>query len=174
MAMGDITITPVGNLADAPETRFLEDGTAVTKFRLAVTPRFFDKAANEWKDGDPSWVAVTAWRRLAENIATSDFKKGDRLIVTGTFRERSYEAEGTKRYVWECTADAVGPELTYATAVVTRNPKGGGSNAARGDETWANASKTAPTTAAGPSADTQRTTQAAAPAATGADEEPPW
>lgn len=174
---GEITITVVGNLADAPELRFTVSGDAVCKFRMASTPRIFDKESNGWKDGEPSWVNVTCWRKLAENVAET-LEKGSRVIVTGAFRERSYDAQdGTKRYVWELTAEEVGVGLSFATAKIERNPKGGGA-AARGDDTWASASKTPPaqsapaTASAGPSADTQRTTQAAS--ATKGAEAPPW
>jgi single-strand DNA-binding protein len=182
MAQGDIVITVIGNLADDPEMRFTPGGDAVCKFRMASTPRIFDKINNEWKDADPSWVNVTCWRKLAENVVET-LKKGSRTIVHGSFRERSYDVEvnGTpqKRYTWELTADEVGAALSYATATITRNEKGGGGQAARGDEVWANASKTPPaqsttTAPAGPSADTQRTAQAAQGAAPAGEEAPPW
>ena len=52
MAAGDTTITMIGNLVDDPELRFTPSGAAVAKFRVASTPRYLDKATNEWKDGD--------------------------------------------------------------------------------------------------------------------------
>jgi single-strand DNA-binding protein len=52
MAAGDTTITMIGNLVDDPELRFTPSGAAVAKFRVASTPRYLDKATNEWKDGE--------------------------------------------------------------------------------------------------------------------------
>ena len=52
MAAGDTVITLIGNLVDDPELRFTPNGQAVAKFRIASTPRFMDKATNEWKDGE--------------------------------------------------------------------------------------------------------------------------
>ena len=50
MAAGDTNITIIGNLVDDPELRFTPSGAAVAKFRVASTPRFFDRNTNEWKE----------------------------------------------------------------------------------------------------------------------------
>ena len=52
MAQGDVQITVVGNLTADPELRFTANGLAVVNFTVASTARAFDKASNEWKDGD--------------------------------------------------------------------------------------------------------------------------
>src|SRR3979409_2166664 len=101
MAAGDVTITVIGNLTDDPELRFTPSGAAVAKFRVASTPRFLDKTSGEWKDGEPLFLACTAWRQLAEHVAES-LTRGVRVIVTGRLRQRSYETkEGEKRTVVE-------------------------------------------------------------------------
>jgi len=58
MAAGDTTITMIGNLVDDPELRFTPSGAAVAKFRVASTPRYLDKATNEWKDGESLFLEV--------------------------------------------------------------------------------------------------------------------
>ncbi|HLL66568.1 MAG TPA: single-stranded DNA-binding protein [Micromonosporaceae bacterium] len=126
---GDTTITVIGNLTDDPELRFTPSGAAVAKFRVASTPRFMDKASNEWKDGDPLFLACTVWRQAAENVAES-LQRGSRVIVSGRLRQRSYETrEGEKRTVIELEVDEIGPSLRYATAKVqkmSRSSGGGG------------------------------------------------
>src|SRR5207302_1758437 len=57
---GETVITVVGNLVDDPELRFTPSGAAVANFRIASTPRTFDKQTNEWKDGDDPWAAAPA------------------------------------------------------------------------------------------------------------------
>jgi len=69
LAAGDTTITVIGNLTDDPELRFTPSGAAVAKFRVASTPRFMDKTTNEWKDGEPLFLACTVWRQAAENVS---------------------------------------------------------------------------------------------------------
>ncbi|WP_406014347.1 single-stranded DNA-binding protein [Streptomyces sp. NBC_00984] len=117
---GETLITIVGNLVDDPELRFTPAGHAVAKFRIASTPRTFDKSTNEWKDGDALFLTVTAWRSLGENAAGS-LARGMRVIVRGALKQRSYEdREGIKRTVYEIEAEEIGPSLKSATAAVTR------------------------------------------------------
>ncbi|MFJ2909382.1 single-stranded DNA-binding protein [Streptomyces sp. NPDC087228] len=117
---GETMITVVGNLVDDPELRFTPAGHAVAKFRVASTPRTFDKQANEWKDGDPLFLSVTAWRSLAENAADS-LARGMRVIVRGALKQRSYEdREGVKRTVYEVEAEDVAASLKTATAQITK------------------------------------------------------
>ncbi|MCC9308059.1 single-stranded DNA-binding protein [Kitasatospora sp. RB6PN24] len=126
---GETVITLVGNLVDDPELRFTPSGAAVAKFRIASTPRTFDRQTNEWKDGESLFLTCNVWRQPAENVAES-LQRGMRVIVQGRLRQRSYETkEGEKRTVFEVEVDEVGPSLRSATAKVTRanrGPGGGG------------------------------------------------
>jgi single-strand DNA-binding protein len=126
---GDTTITVVGNLTDDPELRFTPSGAAVAKFRIASTPRTLDRQTNEWKDGEPLFLACNIWRDAAEHVAES-LTRGSRVIVQGRLRQRSYETrEGEKRTVYELEVDEIGPSLRYATAKVqkmSRSSGGGG------------------------------------------------
>ncbi len=116
MAAGDTTITLIGNLVDDPELRFTPSGAAVAKFRVASTPRYLDKATNEWKDGESLFLQCQIWRQAAENVAES-LTKGMRVILSGRLKQRSYETkEGEKRTVFEVEVDEVGPSLRNATA----------------------------------------------------------
>jgi single-strand DNA-binding protein len=146
MAAGDTTITMIGNLVDDPELRFTPSGAAVAKFRVASTPRYLDKATNEWKDGESLFLQCQIWRQAAENVAES-LTKGMRVILSGRLKQRSYETkEGEKRTVFEVEVDEVGPSLRNATAKVTRTQRAAGGAAAPaaadtvGDDPWAAAS----------------------------------
>ena len=107
----------VGNLVDDPELRFTNNGTAVANLRVAVTQRI--QQDGTWRDGETSFK-VNVWRGQAENLADS-LAKGDRVMVTGRLRQRSWETpEGEKRSVAEIEADEVGASLKFATAKVER------------------------------------------------------
>ncbi|MFH8369166.1 single-stranded DNA-binding protein [Streptomyces sp. NPDC018031] len=122
---GETSITIVGNLVDDPELRYTPAGAAVAKFRIASTPRTFDRQTNEWKDGESLFLTCSAWRQAAENVAES-LARGMRVIVQGRLKQRSYEdREGIKRTVYELDVDEVGPSLARATAAVTKNPAAG-------------------------------------------------
>jgi Single-strand binding protein family len=86
--MSDTHVTIVGNLTDDPEVSFTPNGAAVCNFRVAVTARIKD--GDTWRDGDTSFYRVTAWRQLAEHIGDS-LAKGNRVIVVGQLRARSWE-----------------------------------------------------------------------------------
>ena len=125
---GETPITIVGNLVEDPELKFTSSGIAVAKCRVASTPRSFDKTANEWKDGEPLFMACTIWRQPGENVAES-LKRGDRVVVTGRLRQRSYETQqGEKRTVVELEVDEIGPSLRYATAKVQKMQRSGGNS----------------------------------------------
>jgi single-strand DNA-binding protein len=126
---GETVITITGNLVDDPELRFTPSGAAVAKFRVASTPRTFDRQTNEWKDGDSLFLTCSVWRQAAENVAES-LTRGMRVIIQGRLKQRSYEDnEGVKRTVYELDVEEVGPSLRNATAKVEkvrRNSEGYG------------------------------------------------
>ncbi|KQT91966.1 single-stranded DNA-binding protein [Marmoricola sp. Leaf446] len=142
---GETVITVVGNLVDDPELRFTPSGAAVANFRIASTPRTFDRQTNEWKDGDALFLSCSVWRQAAENVAES-LTKGMRVVIQGRLKQRSYEdREGQKRTVVELEVEEVGPSLKYATAKIARVQRsgggggygGGGQGGQGGDDPWA-------------------------------------
>jgi single-strand DNA-binding protein len=80
--------TIVGNLVEDPEVRFTNNGIAVTNLRVAVTQRI--QQDGQWRDGETNFFKVNVWRGQAENLADS-LAKGDRVMVTGRLRQRSWE-----------------------------------------------------------------------------------
>jgi single-strand DNA-binding protein len=149
---GETVITVVGNLTSDPELRYTQNGLAVANFTIASTPRSFDRASNDWKDGEALFLRASVWREFAEHVAGT-LTKGSRVIVQGRLKQRSYETkEGEKRTSMELEVDEIGPSLRYATAQVTRTSSsregggGGGGGAPQGgnrgpsqaaDEPWA-------------------------------------
>lgn len=135
---GETTITIVGNLTSDPELRFTQNGLAVANFTIASTPRNFDRAKNEYVDGDALFLRASVWREFAEHVAGS-LTKGMRVIAQGRLRQRSYQdREGNQRTAIELEVDEIGPSLRYATAQVTRASSTGR------QQTGAGAAQTAP------------------------------
>jgi single-strand DNA-binding protein len=123
---GDTQITLVGNLVEDPNLRFTPSGQAVASFRVASTPRFFDRQSGEWKDGEALFLTCNVWRQAAENVAES-LQRGMRVIVQGRLKQRSYETQqGERRTVYEIEVDEVGPSLRNATAKVNKTQRQGG------------------------------------------------
>ncbi|MGC9536592.1 single-stranded DNA-binding protein [Streptomyces sp. UG1] len=128
---GETPITVVGNVVADPELRFTPSGAAVANFRIASTPRTFDRQTNEWKDGDTLFLSVSVWRQQAENVAES-IKRGDRVIVVGRLGQRQYEKDGERKSSYEIQAEDVAPSLRNATAAVAKNSAQNGQQRAQG------------------------------------------
>ncbi len=122
-------ITIIGNLADDPELRYTPNGTAVTNVRVAVNRRRRDAQSGDWVDDLDGFFTCNVWRDMAENVAES-LNKGNRVVVMGRLRSRSYEdRQGETRWVTEIEADEICPSLRWATVDITkvnRSAAGGG------------------------------------------------
>ena len=123
MAFESNYITFIGNLTEDPELRFTQGGAPVASFRVASNRRFNDRSGNQQEE--TTFLNVNAWRDLAENAADS-LSKGDRVIVIGRVRVRSYEnRENQTVWVTEIEADEIAPSLRWARAEVARVSGGG-------------------------------------------------
>lgn len=118
--MSDGQMTIVGTLGRDPELRFTAGGQALASFVVAVSHRYKPRNSDDWTE-ETSWVDVTAWGTLGENIAAS-CAKGNRVIVTGRLKQDEWDDKetGKKRTKLTVVADAVGPDLRWATAIVER------------------------------------------------------
>ena len=107
------TITVVGNIVRDVELKFLNNGSAAAKFTVAVNRKRKDR------EDEVSFFNCDAYGEIAENCATS-FAKGMRVVVYGSLTQRSWDTEdGKKAYATEIRVEAAGPDLRFATAVVT-------------------------------------------------------
>lgn len=119
MAFESNFITFIGNLTDDPELRFTQSGTAVTSFRVASNRKWTDKSGQQQED--VTYLTVNVWRDIAENVAES-LHKGDRVVVIGRVKVRSYEnKDGQTVWVTEVEADEVAPSLRWAKVSVQRS-----------------------------------------------------
>lgn len=112
-------VTIIGNLTKDPDLRFTKGGDAVASFTVAVNERV--KEGNEWKDGEPSFYEVKAWRNLGEQAAEY-LTKGNRVVVTGKMKIDRYEAkEGGQRQATVVTADEIGESIRFRNNRVVRD-----------------------------------------------------
>ena len=105
MALPQITITEATLVAD-PELRYANNGNSVTNFRVASNSRRKNQQTGQWEDGDTTFLSVSAFGGLGENVA-SRFKKGSKVNIAGQLKQREYEKDGQKRTVYEVTANSV-------------------------------------------------------------------
>lgn len=116
-------ITVTGVVGTEPSLSVGASGTPCCTFRLASTTRKLDAESKTWSDGDTNWYSIVAFRRLAANIQAS-LHKGDRVLVAGRLRIQDWTGnDGRSRTSVEILADCVGPDLVFAVATISRNPR---------------------------------------------------
>ncbi|MDQ1128756.1 single-stranded DNA-binding protein [Microbacterium sp. SORGH_AS_0888] len=116
------TITIVGNVAAAPERRDIGNGVEVTKFRVGCTQRRFDAQQGKWVDGHTNWYSVSAFRALGTH-AFASLRRGERVIVTGKLRIRTWENDSGRGTSVEVDADAIGHDLLWGTSLFQEAPR---------------------------------------------------
>lgn len=111
-------IVLLGNLTADPELRYTQSGKAVANFTLAVSHR--TKANGTWQDATDGFFVCSAWNHVAENVVKS-LSKGSRVLVSGKLIQRTWQdSDDKKRTSVEIVASNVGPDLSFATAEITK------------------------------------------------------
>src|SRR5690606_13360642 len=111
----------VGNLTRDAEMRYTPNGSAVTRFSVAVNERFRGKSGEDQER--THYVDVNVWRDLAEG--TGELKRGDPVFVIGRLSNDSWtDKEGNRRF----TTRIEGQRVEF----LTRGPGSGGAGTRTG------------------------------------------
>ena len=106
--------------------------TPVASFRVACTPRRYQKKTDEWVDGATQWFSVNAWRALAEHCERS-LRRGDPVVVHGRLNAQVWSnSAGMEVTSYDVEAVAVGHDLNRGTSTFVRPPRPLGEDADRG------------------------------------------
>jgi len=109
-----------GNLCDDPELRFTPQGTAVTRLRVAYTPRVKADDGKSWRDGPTEFYNVNVWRNQAERCA-EHLRRGDRVVIAGAWTQRTWtDREQNERVSVELTAQDVGASMLFRSVAIDR------------------------------------------------------
>ena len=115
-------ITLVGRLGADPDVKFTATGKSLATLRVCTSARKFDKDSGKWSDVDETWWSVVAFAPLSDNVAES-LRKGSSVIVVGKARESSWtDKDGNPRKSIEVVADAIGPDLRWASPITREKP----------------------------------------------------
>ena len=127
MAVNELDVTVVGWVGNEPLYHQGEGGQVpFTRFRVASTPRVYDKARDVYVDGVTSWFTVKAFRNLAVHVAES-LRRGDPVLVHGRLAMVEWvAADGNARTTAEITADSVGHDLARGSTRFKRTAREGG------------------------------------------------
>lgn len=116
-------VTVVGTIATEPRALTTQSGIALCSFRVASGERRFDREKKSWVDGETNWFTVTAFRGLALN-AHDSFHKGDRVVVSGRLRVRSWERDDRSGTSVEIEAEALGHDLRWGVSQFSKKQRG--------------------------------------------------
>lgn len=95
-------------------------GVPVATFRVASTPRRYQRKTGTWEDGDTQWYTVNAWRALGENCDRS-LRRGDPVIVHGKLSAHVWTNKvGLEVTSFEVEAAFVGHDLNRGTSAFSR------------------------------------------------------
>jgi len=117
--MNDIITTVIGNAVTDVSLRTTSTGASVASFRIASNSSRFDKATKTWIEQDPSYLSITAWSQLAENVALS-VHKGQALVVTGKLKVKQWQDAEKSGTNVEIDATAIGHDLNRGTSEFTK------------------------------------------------------
>jgi len=120
--MNETMVTLQGNLGNDVTVRQAGDAQVAT-FRVACTPRRYQKKTDEWVDGDTQWYTVNAWRALAETCEQS-LHRGEPVFVHGRLNAQVWSnSAGIEVTTFEVDAVVVGHDLARGTSIFTRTPR---------------------------------------------------
>jgi single-strand DNA-binding protein len=109
-------VSVVGYVATEPSYVKVGNGIPKLTMRVAWTTRRRDASTGEWVDANTSFVWVTCWRRLADNLATC-LRKGDPVLLRGRLEVRPFVGkDGQRRISVDVDANTLGHDLSRGVA----------------------------------------------------------
>lgn len=85
----------IGRLTKDPEIQFLQTGTAIANFSVAIQDNYKKKDSQEWVDR-AHFVDCKAWSKAAERI-NEKFHKGQMVAVEAKITQESWEDSTSKQ-----------------------------------------------------------------------------
>jgi single-strand DNA-binding protein len=118
----ETVIHMIGHAGTDVDHRQVGNGTDLSTFRLASTPRRFDRASDKFVDGTTTWITVQCWRLLAVH-ARDSIRRGDPLVVIGKLKTEEWEKDGTRYSRLVLDALAVGHDLNRGVSTFRKTPR---------------------------------------------------
>ena len=110
----------IGNVGVDPEVRYVDQGVAVARVRLATTERGYTLANGTQVPDRTDWHTVLLWRKLAE-IVEKYVHKGDKLYVEGRIRYTTWDDKQGVRHqateIWADNMELLSPKPNAAPSV---------------------------------------------------------
>ncbi len=108
--MTDTVMHMVGHVGTDVDYRKVGSGTDLSTFRLATTPRRWDRNQRAYVDGTTSWITVQCWRTLALHVRDS-IRRGDPVLVIGKLKTEEWIKDDVRNSRFVLEAVTVGHDL---------------------------------------------------------------
>jgi single-strand DNA-binding protein len=108
--MSETVIHMIGHVGTDVDYRRVGSGTDLSTFRLASTPRRYDRASRQYVDGTTTWITVQCWRSLALHVRDA-VRRGDPVVVIGKLKTEEWTRDGVRQSRFVLEALAVGHDL---------------------------------------------------------------
>lgn len=116
----------IGNVGVDPEIRYVDQGVAVARVKLATKERGYTLPNGTQVPDRTDWHTVLLWKRLAE-IVEKYVQKGDKLYIEGRIRYTTWDdKQGQRHNATEIWADNM--ELLTPKSVATATEPVGSAN----------------------------------------------
>jgi single-strand DNA-binding protein len=116
MAYSINKVTLLGNVGKDPEIKTFQNGGKIASFSLATTDSWKDKGTGERKSAT-EWHNIVVKNEGLVGIVEKFVKKGSKLHIEGKLETRTYEKDGSTRYIAETVL------YPYSGEIVLLDPK---------------------------------------------------
>lgn len=120
--MTDTVLHIIGHVGTDVDYRRIGAGTDLSTFRLASTPRRWDKNQRQYVDGATNWITVQCWRDLALHVRDS-LRRGDPVVVVGRLKTEEWTKDEIRHSRFVLDASTVGHDLTRGVSAFRRVPR---------------------------------------------------
>ena len=123
--MSDTVLNIVGFVGTDIDYRRVGEATDLSTFRLASTPRRWDKTQRQFVDGPTNWLTVQCWRSLALHVRDS-LRRGDPVVVVGRLKTEEWTKDDVRHSRFFIDATTVGHDLSRGISTfrkVARQPE---------------------------------------------------
>jgi len=120
--MTETVMHVVGHVGTDVDHREVGNGTHLSQFRLATTPRHYDRAQRAYVDGVTNWLSVQCWRTLAVHVHES-VKRGEPVLVVGKLKTQEWVKDGVRQSRFVLEATAIGHDLSRGVSTFTKRTR---------------------------------------------------
>ncbi len=130
--MTETVLHVVGHVGTDVDHRKVGESTDLSTFRLATTPRRWDRTQRAYVDGTTTWFTVQCWRQLAVHVRDS-IRRGDPVVVIGRLKTEEWTKDDVRNSRIVLEATSVGHDLARGVSSfrkAARQPEATGDDAA--------------------------------------------